>query len=66
MSCKTVSYKNIMALKLFFKSHYDFKNKTPDMPNKGFSHRMLHGGGSDLQYGLRQAEYFMQFKIGRN
>ena len=31
---------------------------------------MLHGrgggGGSDLQYGLRQAEHFMQLKIGRN
>ena len=24
------------------------------------------GGGSDLQYGLRQAEHFMQMKIGRN
>ena len=24
------------------------------------------GGGSDLQYGLRQAEHFMQLKIGRN
>ena len=28
-----------------FKSHCDFKiSKTPDMPNKGFSYRMLHGG----------------------
>ena len=36
------------------------------MPKKGFSHRMLHGGGSDLRYGLRyvQAEHFMQLKIG--
>ena len=24
------------------------------------------GGVSDLQYGLRQAEHFMQLKIGRN
>ena len=24
------------------------------------------GGRSDLQYGLRQAEHFMQLKIGRN
>ena len=24
------------------------------------------GGGLDLQYGLRQAEHFMQLKIGRN
>ena len=24
------------------------------------------GGGADLQYGLRQAEHFMQLKIGRN
>ena len=24
------------------------------------------GMGSDLQYGLRQAEHFMQLKIGRN
>ena len=35
-----------------------------------FSHRMLHGGGggwgSDLPHGLRQAEHFMQLKIGRN
>ena len=31
--------------------HCDFKNKTPDMPNKLFSHKMLHGG-SDLQHGL--------------
>ena len=24
------------------------------------------GGGADLQYSLRQAEHFMQLKIGRN
>ena len=26
----------------------------------------MGGGGSDLQYGLRQAEHFMQLKIGRH
>ena len=40
------------------------------MPNKRFSHRMLHGGGggggADLLYGLKQAEHFLQLKTRRN
>ena len=26
----------------------------------------MGGGGSDLHYGLRQAEHFIQLKIGKN
>ena len=66
MSSLLSNIKTLWALTLFFNSHCVFKNKTPCQISDFHTECYMGGGGSDLQYGLRQADHFMQLKIGRN